>query len=65
LSAVTYTGGVERAAYDLVPNTWQVLHTSTTNQDDGVLLEIVTDAWDVRRDLDAACKTHARHLAKR
>src|SRR6478736_1674093 len=51
LLAVADTGGVERAADDLVANARQILHTTTTHEHDRVLLEVVPLTRDVRRDL--------------
>src|SRR6478609_3804199 len=56
--------GVERAADDLVADTGEVLHPAAANEHDRVLLKVVTDARDVRRDLDAARQAHAGDLAK-
>src|ERR1700712_3094161 len=58
LLAAADTLGVERATNDLVPNAGQVLHTTTAHQHDGVLLQVVSDARDVRRDLDLARETN-------
>src|SRR5689334_14131948 len=63
--AVGAAGGVERAADDLVAHARQVLHTTAAPQHDGVLLQVVALARDVRRDLHAVGQTHARDLAKR
>src|SRR6478609_5989991 len=54
--------GVERAADDLVTDTGKVLHPAAADEHDGVLLEVVTNARDVGRDLDAAGETHAGDL---
>ncbi len=43
LLAVLYTLGVECAADDLVADTRKVLNTTTTNEHDGVLLEVVAN----------------------
>src|SRR4051812_2701426 len=56
--------GVEGAADDLVADTGEVLHPAAANEHDRVLLEVVTDARDVRRDLDATAQAHAGDLAK-
>src|SRR5690606_18364154 len=61
----TDTLGVQRAAHDLVADAGQVLHTPAADEHDGVLLEVVTDAGDVGRDLDPAGQAHARDLAER
>ena len=54
LLAVRDAGRVERAADDLVTHARQVFHTAATHEHDRVLLQVVADAGDVRRDLDAA-----------
>src|SRR4029079_8238948 len=65
LLAVRDRRGVERTAYALVAHAGQVLHTTTADEDDRVLLEVVTDAGDVRGDLDARGQADARDLAQR
>src|SRR3954447_7153791 len=64
LLAVLDTLGVERAADDLVADTGKVLHTAAAHEHDRVLLQVVTDARDVGRDLDAGAQTHAGDLAE-
>src|SRR3954471_3089873 len=65
LLAVLDALGVERAANDLVADAGEVLHTAAADEHDRVLLQVVADARDVRRDLDAAREPHARDLAQR
>src|SRR5690349_1981855 len=62
LLAVADTLGVQRAADDLVANAGQVLHTTATDQNDRVLLEVVTNPGDVGGDLDATAQLDTRHL---
>src|SRR6185503_4524153 len=64
LLAVLDTLGVERAADDLVADAGEVLHPAAADEHDGVLLEVVADTRDVRRDLDAAGQAHAGDLAQ-
>src|SRR3954451_18810592 len=64
LLAVLDTLGVERAADDLVADTGKVLHPAAADEHDGVLLEVVADARDVGRDLDATAQAHAGDLAE-
>src|SRR4051812_19379317 len=54
LAAVLHALGVEGAADDLVADTGEVLHPAAADEHDGVLLEVVTHARDVGRDLDTA-----------
>src|SRR6201999_1455940 len=64
LLAVLHALRVERAADDLVADTGEVLHPAAADEHDGVLLEVVAHARDVRRDLDAAGQAHAGDLAQ-
>src|SRR3954452_19297123 len=65
LLAIGDTTGVERTAHDLVADTREVLHTTTTHEHDRVLLQVVADAGDVGRHLDARGETHTGDLAER
>src|SRR5688572_28905535 len=49
---------VEGAADHVIPDTRQILHTATANQDQRVLLEVVTNTGDVGRDLDPVRQAH-------
>src|SRR5688572_10015432 len=49
LLAVLDAGGVQRAADDVVTDAREVLHTTATDEDDRVLLQVVSLARDVRR----------------
>src|SRR5262249_48650633 len=65
LLAAADTLGVERAADDLVANARQVLHPAAADEHDRVLLQVVADARDIGRDLDATGEPDAGHLAQR
>src|SRR3954463_12427195 len=65
LLAVLHALRVERTADDLVADTGEVLHTTAAHEPDGVLLQVVADARDVRRHLDAAGQPHAGDLPQR
>src|SRR5512132_756416 len=64
LPAVADALGVEGAADHLVADAGQVLHPAAADEHDGVLLEVVADARDVRGDLDAAGQPDAADLAQ-
>src|SRR6516164_10916757 len=64
LLAVADPLGVEGAADDLVADAGQVAHPAAAHQHDGVLLEVVPDAGDVRRDLDLAGEPDPGDLAE-
>src|SRR4051794_32236802 len=65
LLAVGDAGGVERAAHHLVANARQVLHAATAHEHYGVLLQVVSLAGDVGRDLHLVREPHAGNLAQR
>src|SRR5919199_822038 len=65
LLAVADTLGVERAADDLVAHAGEVLHTTAAHEHHRVLLQVVADARDVGRHLDATGEPDAGHLAQR
>src|SRR2546422_9689161 len=64
LLAVADAGRVQRASDDLVPNARKVLHPASSHEHDGVLLEVVADARDVGRDLDARGQADPGDLAE-
>ena len=61
LLAVINTGGIETSADDRVAES-EVLHTTTTNNDDGVLLKLVTNTRNIGGDLHAVGEAHTRDL---
>ena len=65
LLAVGDAGRVERGADHLVADARQVLDAAAADQHDRVLLEVVTLAGDVGRDLHPVRQPHARDLAQR
>src|SRR3954454_10284157 len=58
LLAVRHAGGVERPADDLVAHARKVLDAAAADEHDGVLLQVVALAGDVRRDLHPVRQTH-------
>src|SRR5688500_3435025 len=65
LLAVLHAGGVEGAADDLVADTREVAYPTGAHQHDRVLLEVVSDAGDVGRDLHLTGQPHTGDLAQR
>src|ERR687896_947218 len=65
LLAVGDAGRVERGADDLVPDARQVLDAAAADEHDGVLLEVVPLARDVRRDLVEVRQPDARDFPQR
>src|SRR5678815_4525444 len=56
---------VERSADHVVANARQILHAAAANQHQRVFLQVVPDARNVGRHLDAVGEANARHLAER
>ena len=54
--------GVKGTADDVVTHTGEVLHTTAANEDDAVLLEVVTLARNVGVDLLLVLEADTRHL---
>src|SRR5215510_6667789 len=57
--------GIERAADDVIANAGKILHAASPDQHDRVLLQIVSDPGNVRRDLEAIGQPDTRDLAER
>src|SRR5919106_1206273 len=60
--AVGHSGRVERGPDDLVPHPRDVSDPAPPDEHDGVLLEVVADAGDVRGDLGAAGEANPGNL---
>src|SRR5512140_1082808 len=56
---------VEGAADNVVAHAGEVLHAAAADEDHRVLLEVVPDAGDVARHLEAVGQADAGHLAER
>src|SRR6266496_5724696 len=65
LPSVADACGVETAADHLVTEAGQVADPAAANQDDGVLLEVVTLARNVGADFHPVRQTHAGDLTQR
>ncbi len=65
LLAVIDSERIERTTDDVIPNTWKVTDTPATDENNGVLLEVVTFTTDVGGHFLAIGKSNASHLAKR
>src|SRR5207237_757529 len=65
LHATRNANRVERAADDVIANARQILHAAAANEHERVLLQVVADAGDVGRHLDAVRQPHARDFSQR
>ena len=48
----------------MVTDAWEVFHSAAPYENDGVLLKIMTDSWDVSRYLNPIGKSYSSHLSK-
>jgi len=64
LLPVRNSGRVERTANYVIPNSGQILHTTATDQNDGVFLQIVADTGDVSCYLNPIGQTHTCNFAQ-
>src|SRR5512138_1678664 len=65
LLAALDADGVEGPADDVVAHAREVLHAAAADEDHRVLLQVVADAGDVARHLEAVRQPHAGDLAER
>ena len=64
LLAVIDSERIERTTDDVIPNTWKVTDTPATDENNGVLLEVVTFTTDVGADFTSVGKTDSGNLAE-
>ncbi len=56
--------GIQGSPHHMVANTREVLDTSTTNQNDGVFLQVVPDSRDIGGYLDPVREPDTSNFAK-
>ena len=64
LLPILHTGRIQTAANDMITYTRQILHTTSADQHDGVLLEIMTFTGNIGDHLYLIRQTHLGHLAQ-
>src|SRR6478735_6314958 len=64
LLTVLHALGIEGATDDLVADTGEVLHTTTADEHNGVLLQVVANTGDVGGNFHAAVEANTRHLTQ-
>jgi hypothetical protein len=64
LLAVFDPSAIKRATDYVIADARKVLDAASAHEHNGVLLEIVPDARNVRRNLYSICEANARDLAK-
>ena len=56
---------IQRSAYDVITAAREIADTTAADQNDGVLLQIVTDTRNIGRRLQSVCQSDSRDFAKR
>jgi len=56
--------GIQCTPNHMVAHPREILDTSTANQNDGVFLQVVPDAWDISRYFDPIGKPDTGNFAK-
>src|SRR5450759_474917 len=64
LATLGHASSVEAAAHLVIAHARQILDTTPTDQNDRVLLQVVTLATDVTDDFEAVRQAHLRDLAQ-
>src|ERR1700722_8187864 len=64
LLPVSHANRVQRSTHNVVTNTRQVLHTATADQHNRVLLQVVANARNVGRNLDAVGEAYTGNLTE-
>ena len=59
------TESIERATDDVITDTWKILHSTTTDQNNGVLLEVMPLTTDVGDDFISVSEANLSNLTKR
>ncbi|AAN82553.1 Hypothetical protein c4115 [Escherichia coli CFT073] len=65
LLTVFNAGAVKRTTYGVVTNTREVFNTTTTDQDHGVLLQVVTFTTDVGSHFETVSQTNTAYFTQR
>src|SRR5512143_973697 len=64
LFAVCNPHGIERAPHDVVPDARKVLDPASPDEHDGMLLQVVSYARNIRRDLHSVREPHPGDFSK-
>src|SRR5579863_238537 len=64
LHAVGNADRVQCSANHVIADAWKIFHAAPADQHDRVLLQVVPDSGDIRRNLNAIGQPYTRHLAQ-
>ena len=65
LSSLCNACGIQGTTYDMVSCTWKVLYTTAADQNNAMLLKVVSLSWDIAGYFDSVGKTYSGDLTKR
>lgn len=65
LQTSRHTGCIQCTAHDVIANARKILDTTASDQDNTVLLKIMADTRDIRRDLELVRETNTRDFSQR
>src|SRR5579872_201605 len=60
-----YTHRIKRATYYVITHAGEVFYTTTADEHNRVLLQVVTNAWNVSRDFNTIGQANSSNLAQR
>lgn len=55
---------IKSSANDVITHTGKILNTAASDKNNGVLLQVVAYAGDIRRNLDSVCQTNSGKLSE-
>ena len=64
LSSLSNTCCIKCSSYDMVSCTWKVFYSSSTDQNNAMLLKVVSFSWDVACYFDSVRQTYSGDLSK-
>ena len=64
LSAILHPDCIQRATNDVVADARKVLHTTASNENDRVFLQVMTNTGDIGCDFNPIGKPDTGHLAE-
>lgn len=65
LTPGSHPRGIQTATHCVIPHSWKVFHTPTSNEYNGMFLQIVPLASNIRGHFHSIRQPHAGHFAKR
>src|SRR4030042_6825675 len=48
----------------MIPNSWKVFYPTSSNEDNGVFLEVMANPWNISGHLDSIGQSHSSNFSK-